>query len=52
VGYSIDLDNQLSVQSDEINDISIDGVLATEFPACQPPIAQRLPELCFCTGLR
>ncbi len=35
---SIDLDDQLAVKRDEIDDIPVDRVLASEFPACQPAI--------------
>jgi hypothetical protein len=44
VGDAINFDDQLSVDRDEIHDVSIDGMLAAKFPTRQPAIAQRLPK--------
>ena len=37
--YAVDFDNQLSIEGHEIDDISIDGVLAPEFSTGQSAIA-------------
>jgi len=41
--HTVDLDYELSVERDEVNDISVDWVLAAKFPSCQPAITQCLP---------
>jgi hypothetical protein len=49
--HAIDLDDQLAVECDEVDHIPVDRMLATKFPPCQPPVAQRLPQLRFSTRL-
>jgi hypothetical protein len=39
VRYAIDLDDEFSIQRHEVKDVSIDRMLAAEFPSRQPPIA-------------
>jgi len=48
VRHAVNLDDEFPVESDEIDYIPIDRMLATKFPACKPAIAQRLPKF----GLR
>jgi hypothetical protein len=43
VRHAINFDDQLSVKCHEVDDVSIDRVLAPKFPARQLPIAERLP---------
>jgi len=51
VRYAVNFDDQFSVKRYEIDDVSVDRMLAAEFPSCQPPITQRLPKLCLGTRL-
>ena len=44
VRHAVDFDDEFSIQSHEIDDVSVDRMLAAEFPPLQTPIAQRLPE--------
>jgi hypothetical protein len=37
--HPVDFDNELSVDGHKVNDVSVDGMLAPEFPTSQPAIA-------------
>ncbi len=43
--YAVNFDDQFSIQRHEINDVSVDRMLAAKFPPRQPPVTQRLPKL-------
>ncbi len=44
VRLSIDFDDQLAVERDEINGVSVNRVLAAKLAACKLATPQRLPE--------
>ncbi len=48
---SINLDDELRIQTNKIDNEASDGMLTPKFPARKPPIAKRPPEQCFCIGL-
>ena len=41
---AVDFNDQLAVETDEVDDVSIDWMLAAEFPPRQLTIAQLAPE--------
>ena len=49
---AINLDDQLGIEGYEIDDISIDRILATKFVARQSAVSQRLPQPRLSIGLR
>ena len=51
MGRAVHFDDELSEGRDEVDDVSIDRVLPTEFPPVQLAIAQCLPEPRLCAGL-
>ena len=51
VRRAVDLHDQPAVKGDEIDNISIERVLAAKFPAIEPPIPQRAPQSRLGAGL-
>src|SRR6266849_4383140 len=49
---AINFDDELAVERHEIDDITVDAMLSSEFPTRQLSISQRLPEQSLCAGLR
>jgi hypothetical protein len=41
--FAIDLDNQFAIESDEIHDVPINGVLTAKFPARELTVTKDLP---------
>jgi len=48
---TIDLDNELAFRSHKVDDVSINRVLAAEFPLRQAAISQRVPQAHVRAGL-
>jgi len=51
--HSIDFNDQLSIECDEIDNKAIDWMLPAKLPTGESTISQRLPQACFgtCLGL-